>query len=249
MQGASAGTAASFKPGHEFFMSRFNQKKLTVRILSALVLIPLTLWVIWTGKHMFTAFCIVGASLSFYEWRHIVMKLPRGVLLQLAGAVYIAVSGISFYLLREHFNFELCMAFMVMVWASDIGAYFTGKILGGPKLAVSISPNKTWAGFAGALITPGIMAMIWVSTHDLSEFPNVHYVLIYLSCFMTGALMGVVGQGGDLMISYFKRRSGLKDSGKLIPGHGGILDRIDSLIPNIPVFYVIALAAEYVLTG
>ncbi len=227
-------------------MGRFNKPVLLRRVLSAAVLIPVTLWIIWTGKAMFTAFCIFGALLSFYEWLLMARKLPLPFLHLIAGAAYITLSGVCFYLLRENFSFEVSMVCIVLVWASDIGAYFTGKFIGGPKLAETISPNKTWAGFAGALITPGIVAVIWALFYDFSDQGKIDYLLIYLFCFMTGALVGVVGQAGDLMISYFKRKSGVKDTGRLIPGHGGILDRIDSLIPNIPVFFAIAMAAKYV---
>lgn len=229
-------------------MARFDKQALLRRVLSAAVLIPFTLWVIWTGKHMFSAFCIIGALLSFYEWRALVAKLKHSWVYLIAGAAYITLSGVCFYLLRKDFSFEVAMICIVLVWASDIGAYFTGKIIGGPKLAESISPNKTWAGFWGALFWPGVIAVIWALFYDFTEQTKMDFVLIYAFCFMTGALTGVVGQAGDLMISYFKRKSGLKDTGALIPGHGGILDRIDSLIPNIPVFYAIAMAVKYVFT-
>jgi len=123
------------------------------------------------------------------------------------------------------------MTLLLIVWSSDTAAYFTGKAIGGPKLAPSISPKKTWAGFFGsslgsALVAAG-MACPWVleklGVETIGGWGPWQYAAF-------GALLGVFGQAGDLFISMFKRKFEIKDTGNLIPGHGGILDRIDALL-------------------
>ncbi|MCC6597381.1 MAG: phosphatidate cytidylyltransferase [Alphaproteobacteria bacterium] len=226
-------------------MSRFDLSSLRQRIFSAIILIPAVLWAIWTGQTAFAAMLLIGAAITLYEWSAMARKLPRPSLYFSLGLVYIAISYCSYYLLREQYSFEYTMACMVLVWASDSGAYFAGKTIGGPKLAIGISPNKTWAGFFGALLTPAVVAVIWLLAHNaLSPSPSMP-AIIYIAGFLTGALMGAIGQGGDLLISMMKRKSGVKDSGNLIPGHGGLLDRIDSLMPNAVIFYLIIKAVDY----
>lgn len=230
-------------------MPRFDRPSLYKRILSAAVLIPLTLFLIWSGGLFFALFCIAGALITFYEWRLITKKIDHSMLYMALGLIYIGVAGVCFYLLRETFSFKLSMMCLALVWISDSGAFFTGKLIGGPKLAEKISPNKTWAGFLGAILFPGILAMIFVSFYTMPENKDsFDFFMVYSFCFLVGALMGVIGQCGDLLVSYFKRQSGIKDTGNLIPGHGGLLDRIDSLLPNLPVFLSIALVIEYYVT-
>ena len=140
-----------------------------------------------------------------------------------------------------------------MVWASDIGAYFFGKTFGGPKMAERISPNKTWAGMVGAMVVPALVLMIWPflfkagwgwdvmrGEEIVHVYPNVFSSLI------VGLGVGMAGQCGDLLISLFKRQAEVKDSGSLIPGHGGLLDRIDAMMLTAPLFL---LLAKYYLVG
>jgi phosphatidate cytidylyltransferase len=109
---------------------------------------------------------------------------------------------------------------MLVTWATDIFAYFAGRAIGGPKLAPRISPNKTWAGLIGGMTGAGLVGAAWAVYAGLGS----PFVWI-------GALMGLLAQLGDLYESALKRRFGLKDSGRLIPGHGGVLDRVDGLLP------------------
>lgn len=229
-------------------MGRFEKASLTKRVASALVLIPLTLGIIWSGGYFVMAFCLIGAALCLYEWRMLVKAMPQSALLLLLGGLYICGSGLSFYLLREHYPFRFTMALFTLVWVSDSAAYFAGKFIGGPKMAPKISPNKTWAGFGGAVLGPAIAAMIW-APYLMQDLPrSLHLFETLIGCFIVGLLVGTIGQAGDLIISHFKRRSGVKDTGNLIPGHGGLLDRVDSLIPNIPVFYLIVLGVHYAVS-
>lgn len=222
-------------------MGRFNSASLRLRLFSALVLMPLVLWIIWTGEVAFALMLLAAAGITLYEWASMARRMALPMLFIPIGVFYVLVSYASYYLLREQYSFELTMACMVLVWASDSGAYFTGKIVGGPKLAPHVSPNKTWAGFFGAMLAPALVAGLWLFLHGVEDRP----AMVYAFGFLAGAAMGAIGQGGDLLISMMKRRSGLKDSGHLIPGHGGILDRIDSLMPNAVFFYLIVRAVDY----
>lgn len=226
-------------------MGRSSFSSLHLRIFSAIVLIPLVLWIIWRGEVAFALMLLAAAGVTLYEWGSMARRMSRPALLLVAGVLYVLVSYTCYFLLREEYSFELTMACMIMVWASDSGAYFTGKAIGGPKLAPLVSPNKTWAGFFGAMAAPAIVALIWMAVHGFEDHAPGTRVMIFALGGLAGALTGVIGQGGDLLVSLMKRRSGLKDSGALIPGHGGILDRIDSLMPNAVFFYLIARIADY----
>jgi phosphatidate cytidylyltransferase len=118
------------------------------------------------------------------------------------------------------------------VWAYDTGAYFAGRVIGGPRFLTSISPSKTWAGAIGGLLAATAVAalLLW----SLGRNPAEALVL--------GPLIAVAAQAGDLLESMIKRAAGAKDSGRLFPGHGGILDRVDSLLFAGPVVYFYVLA-------
>lgn len=146
------------------------------------------------------------------------------------------ISFSCFYLLRE-VHPAYIFYLLGIVWMSDIGAYFSGKLIGGPKLWESVSPNKTWAGLGGAIFAPLFILPLWLY-FDGSREPL--FIILYFA--MGFMILGVLGQAGDLLISGFKRKAGVKDTGHLIPGHGGLLDRIDSLMLVTPVFYLLLMA-------
>jgi len=135
------------------------------------------------------------------------------------GFVYLAVPAFALLVLSWAYD-GLVFWVMVVTWATDIFAYFAGRAIGGPKLAPRISPNKTWAGLAGGVAGAGLAGWGIAWLFDLG-FPFQ----------WIGAPMAVVAQGGDLYESWVKRRAGVKDSGTLLPGHGGVLDRLDGLLP------------------
>ena len=210
-------------------MGRFNLKSLQTRTLSALVMAPLFAAIVWFGGWPFTTFLIVAASVALFEWFGMALLLRPRKTQMVIGFAYILLGFYCFYLFRINFGFAEVLLLVVMVWASDIGAYFFGKFLGGPKMAPTISPNKTWAGMAGAVISPFIIAVSFLYlVSDMGTWP----LLI-----MSGLAVGVFGQAGDLLVSFMKRKAGVKDTSNLIPGHGGLLDRIDSLLLVAPVFY------------
>ncbi len=125
---------------------------------------------------------------------------------------------------------------MVVTWASDIGAYFTGRTIGGRKLIPSVSPGKTVAGAVGGLVASMVVAYLY-ARHVLA--PVAHLGFTPWGAVLFGALISVAAQTGDLFESLLKREGGVKDSSRILPGHGGILDRFDSLIFVLPVAYLL----------
>ena len=134
---------------------------------------------------------------------------------------------------------KLVLVLLATIWIADSAAYFAGKNFGKHKLAPSISPGKTWEGVAGALIGVSLFgAVLYISVgfHTLAIFPGLWFVTI----------LGVVG---DLFESMMKRQMNLKDSGNLLPGHGGILDRIDGIIPSVPIAFLMIYLFNYLLAA
>lgn len=201
------------------------------RILSALILGPLVLTLIIMGGTPYLAFVAIGSGISLYELYKMEQQgnhLVRNVALE---TIYIAICAAAFVQLRLGYEngLYLMLAVMLTVWASDTGAYMAGKSIGGPKMCPRLSPNKTWAGLIGGMLASGLTLMLFDLAKDIS---SAHSIVIFL----TGFVLGAVGQAGDLLISSVKRRVGVKDTGHIIPGHGGILDRIDALLLVVPTF-------------
>lgn len=180
-------------------------------------------------SHDFFSLGLIGGAAFFVV---IVTRLPRLAL----GVVYCGLPVLALVVLRRHDAAGLLYAFwtMALVWACDIGAFFAGRAIGGPKLAPRLSPNKTWAGLIGGTVAAGALG---VTLHLVAGLP------VLLASF--SPLLAVLSQMGDLYESWLKRRAGVKDSGNILPGHGGVLDRLDGLVPVAPVaaFLVVVLPA------
>ena len=221
-------------------LSRFDLKKLRTRFITAIIVAPISLFAIYAGGWLFwiliTGFFIVSQK----EWLDLAKRLPQRNVLYPLGILYLCICFGAFFLIGNDKNAQ-ALLLLVMVIASDVGAYFFGKILGGPKMAKSVSPNKTWAGLIGAMLCPAIIMagfdMVFMAEHHGFQ---IFYVVIY---FFAGALVGLSGQMGDILVSLMKRKASVKDTGTILPGHGGVLDRIDSLLLASLAFYVI----EYIL--
>lgn len=163
-------------------------------------------------------------------------RLRLFVLVISALLLWVCVSGLFFIHAHYEQGSWILMYLLTLVWVADIGAYFTGKAFGKHKLAPGISPGKTWEGVLGGLG----LNLLWISlVYVLSKGWDLTYVPFLLLGLVTAALSVV----GDLYISILKREAGLKDSGSILPGHGGLLDRIDSVIAATPVY----LAGLYML--
>lgn len=146
------------------------------------------------------------------------------------GVLYIGLAGVALIHLRGDAavgRWNVLFLFLV-VWASDIGAYVAGRRFGGPKLAPAISPNKTWSGAAGGLISALLVALLAVAAIEGGAPPVSRVALLAI-------LLGITAQAGDLFESWIKRRFQVKDSSALIPGHGGLLDRLDAVLTAAPI--------------
>jgi len=148
------------------------------------------------------------------------------------GTLYIGIGCLSFLWLRGRpgEGRDLVFWLLAVVWATDIGAYFAGRGIGGPKLAPRISPNKTWAGLIGGALSAGLVGVGVVAAGLIGRDA--------LLLAVAGIVLAVIAQGGDLLESWCKRRFGVKDSSHIIPGHGGILDRVDGLLAVLPVVFL-----------
>ncbi len=200
---------------------------LRVRALSAIVIVAIALTVLWLGGWAWSAFVMIVAGGVLYEWRALVRGLDPSPLREtgwtLGGILYIAPAAAMLMLMREgERGFADVLTLVALVAAIDIGAYFTGRALGGPKIAPAISPSKTWAGLLGGIL--GATAVLTLSA-KLSDAAPAWWQVLGLA-----VLAAVVAQSGDFFESWMKRRAGVKDSGKLIPGHGGLFDRVDGLL-------------------
>jgi phosphatidate cytidylyltransferase len=171
----------------------------------------------------------------------LVVLVTRGTPWMTFGALYIGLPCVAMIWLRNDpaAGRDVVLWLLLVVWASDIGAYAAGRLIGGPKLAPRISPNKTWAGLGGgvaaAAVTSAVFAEGWGGAHVGTAA-------------ILGALLAMVAQLGDLGESWVKRRFGVKDASRLIPGHGGLLDRVDALLAVILVVACIAAADEGALS-
>lgn len=176
----------------------------------------------WVASPAISIALIVAGCLGDYVAARLSGRVhPRWIA---AGTVYIGLPCIALVWLRggEPAGRQVILWLMLTVWATDTGAYFAGRLVGGPKLAPRLSPKKTWAGLIGAALSAAIVGFVFPSFDAGAPSPLVLALI--------GALTAVVAQGGDLAKSSVKRRFGAKDSSHLIPGHGGLFDRVDGLL-------------------
>ena len=204
--------------------------ELIKRIVSSIILIPIALFFIIKGTYYFNFFILICFVITAYEW-HMMSKKKSYYIF---GFIFLFFSFFSTYHLRNDFSgvYYLLMITLICV-STDIGGYIFGKIFKGPKL-IKISPNKTYSGMIGGFFTSIISANFFLhyAPSDI-ELPGK----MSLEIFVFVILISLVSQIGDLIISYFKRLSKVKNTGKIIPGHGGLLDRIDGMIFAFPFTY------------
>ena len=207
------------------------------RAASAAVMLAVLVAAIYLGGLALDALIVLVALAVFAEFARLVWratKRPANRALGLAaGGVYIAVAAVA--LLRAEIYFQI--AALGAVIATDIGAYFAGRIVGGPKIAPRISPSKTWAGLAGGMT----LSALWIGTvvgayfyiQDYDSLAEMWAVGAFeiTSALIVGALLAIAAQAGDFLESWLKRKAAVKDSSNLIPGHGGVFDRVDGVLP------------------
>ena len=200
--------------------------ELQKRIISSIILIPLSLYFIISGSYMLIFFTCICFFVSCYEW----YMMSKKKIYNIFGFPFLIFSFYTFYKL----SLELSLVFLVILIcvSTDIGGYIFGKIFKGPKLT-KISPKKTYAGMIGGYLLSLVCLAIII---DYLDYPNIP-----IQFFVLTLIISTVSQVGDIIISYFKRLSKLKDTGKIIPGHGGLLDRIDGMIFAFPFCFIIYL--------
>ena len=209
-------------------------QEITKRIISSTILIPTALFFIIKGTFYFNLFMIICLFITAYEW----FMMSKNKSYHLFGHIFLLFSFYSAYLIREDLNgLILFLSIMLICILTDIGGYVFGKTFKGPKLT-KISPKKTYAGVIGGYFFSIIFINILVNN---SEIFAQQYYSFGIDEFIFVLIISTVSQIGDIIISYFKRLSKIKDSGKLIPGHGGILDRIDGIIFAFPFYYIFNL--------
>lgn len=262
---AASGVSGAWMPPDTHPL-RQRDPALVTRIVSALILIPVSLFLLWSGGLAFTAYCAAFAAAMAWEWMRmadrdaptrsyaIASAAACGAVLfaadgeffwmlawPLAGAVgviftgdlparrrwrggfgivYVALSVSALASLRSLNGLDSAAFILLVVWAADSAAYFVGTWLRGPKLWPKASPNKTWSGVIAGLA--GGSAAAWGFAHWQGHDP--------FDTLLAGIALALAAIIGDLVMSLFKRRFGVKDTGEIIPGHGGVLDRVDALM-------------------
>jgi len=210
-------------------------KELQKRILSSLILIPLSFFFIIKGSILFIFFLLACFLIASYEW----YNLSKNKLYNIPGHLFLIISFLFAYLWRHYLSIdaELFLFIILVCISTDIGGYSFGKIFKGPKLT-KISPNKTFAGVLGGYFFSFIILFLVLYFDFYFTFTSAD-ALLDISNIAIIFVTSTVSQLGDIVISYFKRKSKKEDTGNLIPGHGGILDRIDGMIFVFPIIYII----------
>lgn len=194
--------------------------ELLVRSLTGLLLIVVALLMAIAGGTIFAVFAAAAATAMFYEWT----RLTRGwgFIWYAAGFVYALVPALALLWIRERDQHGLALLIwtFIVTWSTDIGAYFAGRRFGRRKLAPTISPGKTVEGLYGGVAAAFLLGGAWTLANHLG-----------LALLVLAPVLAAAAQAGDLFESAMKRRAEVKDSGDWLPGHGGVLDRLDGLVP------------------
>ena len=204
-----------------------KKSDLPVRFASAVVMLTVAGGALWLGGIWFDLFALLVGLACLLEFARLIAAITETgigrVMALLLAAAYV---GFAVWTLIS-LPIAVVLGVLGVVIATDVGAYFSGRSIGGPKIAPSISPSKTWAGLIGGMIAAGLVAggtFVW----NTGEF--VLRPMLFIA-FGIGAVLAVLAQMGDFFESWIKRKAGVKDSSNLIPGHGGVFDRVDGLLP------------------
>ena len=204
---------------------------------------PIAIGIAWLGGWPFVLFWTLAACIVLWEWTRLVTRSPGTasytdfILWMIAGLLYAGVIALAPVILRRDpaLGFVAIVFLFAVVWVTDIAAYFAGRALGGPKLWVAVSPNKTWSGALGGTLGGVIAALLVVKAAGLVIAPMLVLVALVLS---------IASQAGDLLESALKRQFGAKDAGALIPGHGGLMDRLDGFLTAVLAAVMVGLLRE-----
>ena len=240
-----------------------KKSDLRTRAASALVMLAVAGTALWLGGWVWTVFVAAIALGVLWEWWGLICgfvpSMAGRAAWMLGGVIYVGLAAFMFDVLRldPATGWPMLLIVLLGVIFTDVGAYFSGRAIGGPKIAPKISPSKTWAGLGGGMIgaSAGIYLALYIAASDgftaavnraarlgpddttvvsLGQLPSLW------GCLQLGALLAIIAQTGDFFESWLKRRAGVKDSSQLIPGHGGLFDRADGLLA---VMFAIGLLA------
>ena len=202
------------------------------RIFSSILLIRFSVFFIIKGSFFFIFFLLICFLITSYEW----YMMSKKIKYSLIGYIFLFFSFYSVFELRNNFpgDYFYLLLITTICIATDVGGYIFGKTFKGPKLT-KISPNKTYSGMMGGFFLSIILTSIFINYFDLIQ-KKIEFTM---EIFFIVLLVSAVSQIGDIVISYFKRLSKIKNTGKIIPGHGGLLDRIDGMIFAFPFSYII----------
>ena len=209
---------------------------LPLRVASAVVRAPVALICIWLGAALYDALvAAIFLGLCAEAWT-LHRRGHGGVPLLCAVLGYVGVAAAALLWLRDdpRVGWPNILFLVLVVWSADIGAYATGRLIGGPRLAPRLSPGKTWSGAAGGLLAAVAVGVMTAQILSASTTP-------WRAIVLAGAL-AIVAQAGDLLESAVKRRLQIKDTSHLIPGHGGLFDRLDAILAAAPAAALLALA-------
>ena len=209
------------------------KNQLKKRLLSSAFLLPLSIYLIYEGNLLFNFFIFICFIISIYEWH----RMIKNKIIEIMGYIFLFFSFYCFYSIRNNFAGDYTYIYFILLVciSSDLGGYVFGNIFKGPKLT-KISPKKTFSGSIGAFLLSLISSFVF--TKYLGIIYNLDYTLEIIFFVI---LISLISQIGDIVISYFKRIYKIKDTGKIIPGHGGILDRIDGMLFAFPFCYILLL--------
>ena len=206
--------------------------ELQKRILSSIILIPLSFFFIIQGSKTFIFFLSLIFLATSFEW----FKMTKHKdILRIFGLFFLFFSFFSTIYLRQHIGLNFFLFIVIVCIFTDTGGYIFGKTFKGPKLT-KVSPKKTYSGVIGSFLISLLFGLIYIKyfgqkSKILMETDPIFIILLII-------FISLVSQIGDLIISYFKRKAKLKDTGKILPGHGGFLDRIDGIIFVMPITYL-----------
>jgi phosphatidate cytidylyltransferase len=232
-----------------------KKSDLGVRTLSAIVMVAAAGTALWIGGYYWMVFVALVSIICLGEGLRLIFKATPSVLIRVLGSIslfiyvflpsYLLVSYRHSWLHDTSAHIPSIMGFLWVLFPlgsvvfTDIGAYFFGRSIGGPKIAPNISPSKTWAGLFGGMAAASIWGIIWLQLWGNTTgylFENLPLSLVKVACICSS--MAVAAQIGDFFESGLKRKAAVKDSSNLIPGHGGVFDRVDGLLPLVLIFEI-----------
>ena len=210
------------------------KSELSKRLMSSMVLIPVVFYCIMSGSYYFNFLIITSFLISIFEWN----SMNKRKLYSTIGLIFLFISYLTIFLIRNNFGEQSLYFFLVITLtcvSTDLGGYIFGKIFGGPKLT-KLSPKKTYSGMIGSFVFSIVVLILFNKYNFISDYysnkTNINFIFVIL-------IISSVSQIGDIIVSYFKRKAKIKHTGRIIPGHGGLLDRTDGMIFAFPISYLL----------